>query len=347
MTFDVARRARLLSLRLSLALCTSVILLSGCQGVEQLSRPDRGVAMAHPGDWVVTADNNSTAHASDVIFELHHRTQPVRARLRQLATPLIPDAHVPWALLWLDHAYAHVLNHEAQPARIGTAPATHVTSKVADGGQALTEQLWLANDNARTFVLEIWGPAQAVQQTRDSQRIILESIVLSAPAADSTRPQDASAAQATRETALWKVTLPDPQPTDLPAFWLVDQVADNEWHFQLPARLLTIVVLAETLDYPIDATTYGEVALGVAPDSGDLALVGGSDPEVSQASAEVLRTSNGPVGFQILYRFKTSNTRALQLVASTPADLFEQNQGIIAEFFDALGFNTPPPATQD
>lgn len=345
MSFNAARRSRAHRNRLLCALCAAVMLLGGCQSVEHLSRPDQGVTMARPGDWVVAQQDAAPEPTqSGVIFELHHRTQPVRARLRRLARPIAPDAHAPWALLWLDRALPPVRDVQVHPARLGGAEAAHVSALVRDAAQDLSEQLWLANDGGRTFVLEFWGPPQAMQETSESRHRIHESVVLSAPASDAARPQPAPHAQKTLETALWKVTLPDPPLIDLPVDWQIDQISENEWQFHLPARLITIVLLAEALDYPIDSLTYGQVALRDQPRAGALAPMADAEAEVSQASAQLTLDDAGAVAMHIQYRFKTLDKRAIQLVASTPASLAEQNEGIITEFFDALTLSAPPIA---
>jgi hypothetical protein len=312
-------------LGIALLFALSAGVLPGCRTVELMSRPDDGATMARPEDWARAASRDG------VLFELEHRLEPVRIRLRRLPAPIAKDAHIAWALLWLEETFDAVEIIERATSTVSGARATLIRAQIGDADHDLIEQLHVVNRAGQTYVLEIWGAATALDKTAEDRREIVASVVLPSAAAEASESGNLPGIQ---ESRLWKLTLPDPALPALEASWHIDSLSPDAWRLRLPARLITAEVTGEKLDYPVDATTYARVALEhISKRDGTTILPVPGSREVRVAD---IFDEQNLVPMHVEYRFITRGERAVQIAVSTPVALYENNREVIEALVDSV-----------
>lgn len=328
----------------ALAAC-ALAWVSGCQSVEPMARPDDGVELGRPAGWVEIdrleqAENDSppASSAGVAILELAHQSRPLRARLERLGTPMHAQAHLPWAKLWLEELFDEVDLRAEGEAELSGEDAIRVEVDLPGIEQAIREELWLTNHAGHTYMLQIWGTPEAMEQSAVERQIIAESLVLGEPRrAQETQDGDAKEPLA-QQIAGWKLELPDPAIDGLGARWRIDKLGENAWRFELPSRLLSVHILAEELDYPLAASAYAEEALKPQDNLSkveELELLPARDDFSGVRAAGILAgASLAPM--QVSYYLSTYQKRAVQLVVSTPRALGELNQPLIDQLTGSL-----------
>lgn len=310
---------------LLVVLCAATAI--GCQSLEPMSRPDAAATMSRPDDW----PRDRGQDVPGTLFVIRHPSLPVRMRLRRLPSPIIDAAHATWARLWLEESFEAVDVAESSDGRLGGNQARRVVAHVRDDEMSLDDELLIANAGGETYVLETWGTPDALAKTREMRGRIAASTRLPTSPPTTTGDQDPPSMISGSD---WRLALPQNRDTSLPARWQVEQQDAEHARFSLPSRLLTVEVVGEDLDYPLSAAKYAGVALRRAfPD-------GGMDIGVADdaATAQVTSDAGGAVPMRYDYRFITRGERALQLVVSTPASLYEKNHAVIDALAASLEF---------
>jgi hypothetical protein len=298
----------------------------GCQSSVRMTRPDIDASLSRPDDW----PRERSEEAAGVLFQMRHPVQPVRVRLQRLENPIIKQAHDSWARLWLAETFDEVTVEAAQPASVGGNQALELVSRATDDGDELTHELVLANAGGQTYLLESWGGPDAMEKTSIERRQIVESLALP-PAAGAPAPSPAKRVELSGDG--FRVVLPAFQTAPINANWQVDRPSDRRIVFELPSHLIEGEVLAESLDYPIDAVTYAETALDIDVNNG------GDDDDMADADGVTIRgvtDGSGAVEIHTTRRFITSGERAVQIVVSTPEALYETNSDVIDALVETL-----------
>ncbi len=304
----------------------AVLLVAGCQSFQRMRRPDADATLARPNDWV----REAASAPAGTLFEIRHPIEPVRMRLRRLPSPVIAAAHQTWASIWLDEAFDSADITDASRSHLGDTPAEQIVAKVTDGGEHLRCELLIANAAGQTYVLETWGTPAGLAHTAETRAHVVASAQLPASA----RALAASSPADDMVTGDgWRLKLPDKLGGAVRARWRVDHHKANRVVVSLPSHLITAEILDEKLDYPIDAAKYATVALERAH------LHVPSHKEVHAADDVRLARDAAPVDgvpMRVSYRFITRGERAIQLVVSTPAPLYEKNQSVIDALVQSL-----------
>jgi hypothetical protein len=295
---------------------------AGCQSSVRMTRPDAEASLSRPVDWLRETDDERAG----VLFQIRHPIQPVRVRLQRLENPIIEPAHESWARLWLAETFDGLTVEDTAQSKLGGYEAFEVVSRATDEGEALTHELLLANAGAETYLLEAWGSPEAMEQTAVARRQVVESVDLSGGTDSGDAPSPAPRVELSEPG--FRLVLPAFQNAPIDAQWQVERVSDTRLVFELPSHLIEGEVLAEALDYPIDAVTYAETALGIemsgeVADAGDVTIRG-------------VEKGDAPVEMHTTRRFLTRGERAVQIAVSTPKALYETNSDVIDQLVEAL-----------
>ena len=327
--------------------------LTGCQTLEPMKRADEGAALGRPANWA-SVDENPASHPDGrpgevegaPIFELAHQSSDVQVRFQRVKTPMIAQAHAPWTLLWLDELFDDVEIIQVKNAPLAGVDALRVDAAYRARDESIRDELWLLNQNGATYLLEFWGTPDAMEQTSDERRKIRESLTLSTPNSEEQSTDDDSSGEArnifkSHETPYWRIELPqanagsNDEASDIEGVWRMDLLDENAWKFHLPARLITVEILAEELDYPLETTIYAQKSLKRQQNTENLRILSDSTSFAGEMAAGILNSA-GLAPMAVQYYYLTDEKRALQLVVSTPETLLDVNQPLIDQLVQSL-----------